>query len=135
MAEDNFETLFKLEKLDVDKRQIFGWASTSAIDGVEVVDKQDDIVPIVELEKGVYGFMLHSRQQGDMHAKTGVGDCIESMVFTPEKEKLGLVAKNAEGKTVHGWWIGFKVSNDALWADIKAGKRPEFSIGGTAIRT
>lgn len=122
---------FAIVKLDPDKQMIFGWASVSAIDGVDVVDKQEDIIPIEELEDAAYDFVLYSRDQGDMHAKRGVGRLIEAMVFTPEKAKHGLVAKNEKGQTISGLWVGFRVEDPEVWAAHKRGDRPEFSIGGS----
>lgn len=133
-ADQEFKGDFKVTKVDEEQRLVFGWASISAIDGELVIDKQDDVIPIEELEKGAYEFVLYSRDQGDMHNRRGVGKLIESLVFTPEKEKLGVIAKNEDGKTIHGWFCGFYVTDDAMWKLYRAGKRPEFSIGGRAAR-
>lgn len=132
--EDNldFETTFEVVKADSDQRLIFGWASVAAIGGKMVIDKQGDIIPVEELEKAAYDFALYARQQGHMHDQVGVGRAVEMMVFTPEKAKLGLVAKNEAGQTIYGFWVGFHVDDDAVWKDHKAGKLPEFSIGGRA---
>lgn len=119
-------------KMAPDQRMIFGWASVSQIGDVEVIDKQGDIVPIVELEKAGYDFVLTSRAMGDMHTTIGTGRLVESMVFTPDKAKLGIVAKNQDGQQVYGWWTGFFVDSDQVWAAHKRGERPEFSIGGRA---
>jgi hypothetical protein len=133
-ATKSFGTDFEVCKVDADQRMIFGWASVSALDGVEIIDKQDDIIPVKEMEPAVYDFVLNVRKHGDMHDEVGTGQLVESMFFTPEKEKLGIVAKNEKGQVVHGWWTGFYVESDRVWKDIKAGKRPEFSIGGSAKR-
>lgn len=122
---------FQVVKLDPDKQMIFGWASVASVDGVDVIDKQDDIIPIEELEAAAYDFVLYSRDQGDMHSKRGVGRLIEAMVFTPEKATLGLVAKNEKGQTIAGLWVGFRVEDSEVWAAHKRGERPEFSIGGS----
>jgi hypothetical protein len=122
----------QVAKADIDQRLIYGWASVTAIDGEEVVDKQDDIIPTSELERAVVEYVLTSRDGGDMHTFRGASRLVESFVFTPEKERLGIVAKDDQGRVIHGWWTGFKVDNDDLWAKIKRGERPEFSIGGQA---
>jgi hypothetical protein len=118
-----------IAKADPDKRLIFGWASVVEKAGLPVIDKQGDIIPVEELEKAAYDFVLHSRQNDDRHAGGPTGRCIESIVFTKDKQQaLGIDL----GKV--GWWVGFKVDDDALWAAHKRGERPEFSIGGGAVR-
>lgn len=128
-----FEFVVDVKKADPDQRMIFGWASVSSVGGKTIIDKQDDIVPIEELEKGAYDFVLWSREGGDMHQERGTSRLIESLVFTPEKAAAGIVAKNDKGEQIMGWWTGFYVVNDRLWDRIKAGERPEFSIGGHAV--
>lgn len=132
---EKFETTFTVSKVDQEQRMVFGWASVSAVDGKLIVDKQDDVIPPEELEKGAYDFVLYSRDHGDMHTRRDVGKLVESVVFTPEKEACGLIAKNEKGETIHGWWCGWKIFDDAMWSDYRAGRRPEFSIGGRASRT
>lgn len=125
-----FDMPFRITKADPDQRRVWGWASISQLGEQVVIDKQGDIIPIAELEKAAYDFVLHSRSHGDMHSKFDVGRSIESMVFTPEKEAAGIVAKDANGKSIFGWWIGLQVDDENVWKDYRAGKRPEFSIGG-----
>jgi hypothetical protein len=132
--EEDFRTTIHIAKVDPDQRLIFGWASVSQIDGEDVIDKQGDVIPIEELEKAAYEFMLRFRQHGDMHSDVGTGYAVESMVFTPEKAALGMVAK-VEGQQIYGWFVGFKIESDQVWKDIKGGIRPEFSIGGRASST
>lgn len=115
-------------KIEPDQRLIFGWASIVEKDGAAIVDKQGDIIPIKELENAAYEFTLNSRNGGDMHSRPNLAKLVESAVFTEDKQKalgvdLGFV----------GWWVGFKVHDDELWAAHKRGERPEFSIGGQAI--
>ena len=51
------------------------------------------------------------------------------MVFTRQKqEALGIDL----GKV--GWFVGFKVDDADVWAKIKSGERPMFSIAGKAKR-
>lgn len=134
-ATKSFGQPFVITKIDVEQRKIFGWASVSSIDGVDIIDKQDDIIPASEMEPAVYDFVLDVRKHGDMHTEVGTGRLCESMFFTKEKAALGIVAKNAQGQVIEGWWVGFKVDSDRVWAEHKAGRRPEFSIGGSAKRT
>lgn len=117
-----------IKKTDPDQQLIFGWASVVEKDGHAVIDKQGDIIPIAELENAAYEFTLNSRDHGDMHARKGMGKLVESMVFTKEKQ----VALGIDIGQV-GWWVGFKVHDEDLWAAHKRGERPEFSIGGAAI--
>ena len=50
---------------------------------------------------------------------------------TPEKlEKMGL----ADDALPHGWWVGFKVNDDAQWERVKKSERTGFSIHGSGKR-
>ncbi len=121
---------FKIAKSVEDQQLIFGWASVSTIHGEPVIDKQGDVIPTAELESAAYEYVLNCRQQGDMHETMGVGRLIESCMFTAEKQAaLGIDL----GK--EGWFVGFKVDDPDVWAAIKRGERPEFSIGGQGDRT
>lgn len=116
-----------VRKLDEDKQQVFGWASVVEKDGKLIVDKQGDMIEPTVLESAAYEYVLSSRSQTDMHERHGVGRLIESTVFTTEKQKaMGIDLGQV------GWWVGFQVDDDALWAAHKRGERPEFSIGGRA---
>lgn len=118
----------QIMKFAPDQHLIFGWASVIERDGVVVIDKQGDIIPVEELENAAYEFNINSRSHGDMHARANMGKLVESMVFTKEKQDiLGIDLKKI------GWWTGFKISDAELWAAHKRGERPEFSIGGAAI--
>ena len=118
----------EFKKADPDKRMIFGWASVVTKDGKYIIDKQGDIIPVTELEKAAYEYVLYSRDQGDMHDEYNVGKLVESFVFTKEKQQaLGI------DLGMEGWWVGYYVNSDKLWSAIKRGDRPEFSIGGGAI--
>lgn len=140
------EETITFSKVDDDKRQVFGWCSISKKDGVDVVDLQGDHIPIEEVEKSAYSYMLTSRKGGNQHARITknfglaerargdeplhVGDCIESMVFTPEKiEKMGLPATFPQG-----WWFGMQIHDEETWGQIKRGERAGFSIHGKGRR-
>jgi len=115
-------------KFDEDHQQVFGWASVVERDGKVVVDKQGDVIEPATLETAAYEYVLSSRAQTDMHERHGVGRLIESTVFTAEKQKaMGIDLGQV------GWWVGFQIDDDALWAAHKRGERPEFSIGGRAV--
>lgn len=130
-----FNVPIDIKKFDEDKRLVFGWASIVEKDGKIVIDKQDDMIPVYELENAVYDFMLNSRRGHDMHDKRHWNSvappsrAIESMVFTTEKQQaLGV------NLGMQGWWAGWYVDDDGLWKAYKSGERPEFSIGGQAER-
>lgn len=127
--DDEFSRAFEIKKIDEDQHLVFGWASVWTAGGEYVVDKQDDIIPPDEGEKAAYDFVLNSRSQGDMHERMGVGRCVESMVFTKQKQDALGVDLGMEG-----WWIGFFVDCPETWSLIKSGARPEFSVGGKATR-
>ena len=122
--------------IDEDKRQVFGWATVTHVDGEEVIDRQGDYIPLEEIEKAAYNYVLTSRVGGDMHSRDGdapkhTADLIESVIVTPEKaEAMGLTdAKN------YGWWLGMKINDDEQWELVKKGERQGFSIHGKGKRT
>lgn len=124
-----------ITKVDADKRQAFGWASITEIDGSPVVDLQNDVIKTDELERAAYEYVLSSRVGGEMHkreknAPKQIGTLIESVVLTPEKiEKMGLPSN-----TPSGWWVGFKVHDDNVWKSVKKGQYSGFSIHGKGYR-
>ena len=126
-----------ISKVDDDKRQVFGWASITDLDGEPVVDHQNDWVAADELEKAVYDYVLKSRIGGTMHERVGksqpkaTSELIESIVITPEKiEKMGL----PEGSLPLGWWTGFQVQDEDTWRKVKKGELGSFSIHGMGKR-
>lgn len=119
----------RITKVDEDRQLVFGWFSVVEELGKAVVDSQGDVISEDELEKAAYDFVLDVRIAGEMHKNIGVGGLVESMVFTKEKQKaLGIDL----GKV--GWFGGFRVTDQAVWGSIKAGKYPSFSIGGLGKR-
>ncbi len=130
--DENFTVEMQIAKVDDEHQQIFGWASVCSVNGKDVIDKQGDIIPVAEIEKAAYEFVQFSRDMGDMHQRLGTGRMIESMVFNEDKAKCGVTAKDENGDTICGWWVGFHVVDPASWAAFKAGERPELSIGGKA---
>lgn len=119
---------YRVAKFDMPQGMIFGWASIVTKAGMPVIDKQGDIIPVHELEKAAYDFVLSSRQHGDMHVDVGTGRLVESLVFTAEKQKAMGIDLGHEG-----WWTGFKVESPAVLDACGRGERPEFSIGGEAV--
>ena len=129
-----------ISKVNKEKRQVFGWASVTHVDGQPVVDRQLDFMPLDELENAAYQYVIESRTGGDMHRRVSkaadapvhVSDMIESFVVTPEK----LVGMGLPGDAINpGWWVGYKINNDEQWELVKAGKRTGFSVHGAGKRT
>ena len=120
---------YEIAKMDAEQRLVFGWASVVTKDGTPVIDHQGDIIPVPELEKAAYDFVLYSREGDDLHVGGPTSRCVESMVFTKQKQELLGVDLGMEG-----WWTGFKVDSEPLWQAHKRGERPEFSIGGAGVR-
>ena len=118
---------------DDEKRIAFGWASIAVTaGGVTIEDIQRDIIEPEELESAAYRFVELYGEGGEMHQR---GDCavlIESVVFTPEKCRAMGIPDGIMPEA--GWWIGFKVTDDAVWAKIKSGVYQMFSIEGKAVR-
>lgn len=131
------DVLFRgeISKRDDDKRQVFGWASVIEVDGQPVVDYQGDIMELDVIESAAYDYVQKSRKGGNMHQRAGeeplhVSDLVESFVLTPEKkEQMGLPETAPTG-----WWVGFKVNDEATWQEVKDGKLKEFSIHGKGVR-
>lgn len=123
---------FKIQKLDEDKRLVFGWANVSlTVDGELVEDYQEDMIDPEELEAAAYKFAELYRDGGEMHERTGIAVMVESIMLTEEKqEAMGIPA----GTLPVGWWIGFRVTDDDVWEKVKSGEYSMFSIGGEAIR-
>lgn len=126
----------EIAKMDSAKRQVFGFAMVTHIDGEPVIDRQGDFTPLEEIEKAAYTYVIESRKGGDMHARDGdkplhTSDLVESFVITPEKlQQMGL----EENALPHGWWVGFKVNDDKQWQDVVEKRRTGFSIHGSGRR-
>lgn len=124
---------FRIQKVDEEKRLVFGWANVSVtVNGELVEDYQEDMIEPEELEKAAYKFAELYRDGGEMHEKTGMAVMVESVMLTEEKQAaMGIPA----GTLPVGWWIGFRVTDDDVWEKVKSGEYSMFSIGGTAVRT
>ncbi len=123
---------FQIQKSNDDKRLAFGWASISLYeDGGTLIDLAADVIEPEELERAAYRFVRFYREGGEMHERGSCAELVESIVFTEEKMRaLGI----PEGTLPVGWWIGFYVTDDVVWARVKSGEYPMFSIEGTAVR-
>lgn len=123
---------FAVTKADNGRRLAFGWASVAKnAQGQRVVDFEGDVIAVDELEKAAYKFVKLYREGGEMHQRGGCATLVESVVFTKEKQvAMGL----PEGAMPEGWWIGFHVTDDAVWKRVQDGTYSMFSIEGKAKR-
>lgn len=120
---------FAFEKIDESKRLVMGWASVIEKDGKPVVDWQGDVITEADLVKAVHEFNTEYREGKTMHKGSATGEIVESMVFTHDVQKaLGIDL----GKV--GWWICYKVHDDATWNRVVNKELRAFSIGGTGSR-
>jgi hypothetical protein len=137
---DSFTARGEIAKFDTDKRLVFGWANISEINGMPVVDRQGDYIPIDDLENAAISYVLNTRVGGDMHRRTPddrphhVSDLVESIVFTPEKVEKMFPGVDPD-VVPQGWWVGFKVWDDDAWGLVKKGLRTGFSIHGKGRRS
>lgn len=132
--ESTHEHDYTITKIDDDKRLVFGWASISiTAEGEQLEDLQHDLIDPEDLEEAAYEFVLNFRDTGELHNPNlrKKGKLVESCVFTVEKQKaMGI----PEGTLPIGWWIGFKIEDDAAWEKVKSGRYKMFSIEGKANR-
>lgn len=131
---DSGKEVFSIYKTDDDKRLVFGWASISiTVDGEQLEDRQKDIIDPEDLEAAAYEYVLNFRDTGEEHIQSmrKKGKLVESCVFTAEKQKaIGI----PPGTVPVGWWVGFKIEDDAAWQKVKNGTYRMFSIEGKASR-
>lgn len=121
-----------IAKIDEDRRLVFGWASVSIEkDGTQLVDHEGDIIDPRDLEDAAYAFVLEFGEANLNHQGPTVGHLVESFVSTPDK--LAALGLPADSLPV-GWWAGWYVEDDDVWAGVKDGKYQAFSIEGQAQR-
>lgn len=132
-------TTLKVTKVDKENRMVFGFFNVCKIGDQLVEDLQKDTIETEELEKAAYDFVLNARIAGDSHLRKGVGNLVESMMFTVEKqaailktlEQIGV--KDAQFNLgIEGWWGGFQITDEEVLKKIDAGDYPMFSVGGKA---
>src|SRR3990167_542287 len=123
------EPTMKVCKVDEEERLVFGWASIAA-DGDErlVIDSDGEAIEPVELEKAVYEYVRESGDGGERHEGEPVAKMVESLVLTPEKAS----AMGLNIPPMSGWWVGYKFADADVFAKVKDGTYPMFSIEGTA---
>lgn len=97
-------------------------------------DLQDDAIPMDELEKAAYDFVAFSGVGGTDHERVS-GHLVESFFATTQKYlAMGIPADVAETLN-EGWFVGFRVEDEATWEGVKSGRYKMFSIGGRSQRT
>ena len=125
LSKDRIAARFKIIKSDDSKRQVFGWASVAVnVGGQQITDWQEDVIDPDELEKAAYDFTANFGTAGEMHEREGVGQLIESIVFT--KEKTAALSIPDGILPAAGWWTGFKINDDEVWQKIKDGSYSMF---------
>jgi hypothetical protein len=130
----------RIVKLDQAQHLVFGWASIVEVGGKPLVDTQGDVITPEQIESTAYEFVLKARAADTMHEEKKIGELVESVVFTREKQAAivqSLAVQNIPATLdlgCVGWFIGFHVEDPAVWADISSGKLASFSIGGTGRR-
>lgn len=122
----------RILKVDEHEHLVFGFFNVSMrADGELLEDLHGDLIEPGELEKAAYEFVLDYREGGAMHKGTSKATLVESFVVTPEKlEKMGL----PRDAIPPGWWGGFKVHDDDVFAKVLSGEYSMFSIEGEAAR-
>ena len=117
-----------IAKLDPERRLVLGWVNVNRVGGRYVVDRQGDVIPDEELEDAVLDYNATSRTAKVMH---GGGKVAEGTVFPMTR----LIQQALGVDLGKGGALGlFRVTDDATWADIKAGRLPAMSLGGRAVR-
>ena len=118
---------------------VFGFFSINKVGEDLVEDRQQDLIETHELEKAAYDFVLNARIAGEGHFRKGVGQLVESMMFTYDKQEAILKTlsdmgiENAQFSLgVEGWWGGFQITDEEVLDKIEKGEYPMFSVGGKA---
>lgn len=124
---------FQIAKSADEKQIVFGWANIAKdVDGSFPLDWDGDVTRPEDLEDAAYAFVLKYREAGEQHEGEAVGQLVESVMFTKDKqEAMGI----PEGIVPEGWWVGFYIPDKEVFAKIKSGEYEMFSVQGKAIRT
>lgn len=122
-----FSKRVEIAKVDEEERIAWGWAYAYVDEnGQPVVDFSGQIIDAADVRKMAERFTMESRRGAEMH-KSHVGYVMHSIVIDDDVAKaLGVSTRK------RGWYIGFKVLDDAAWAKVKDGTYKAFSIGGVA---
>ena len=121
-----------VSKVREDSQFVFGWANIALLsNGLPPLDWEGDIIAPRILEKAAYNFVLDHRVTGEMHKGESKGCLIESVMFTKEKmAAMGI----PEGILPEGWWVGFYIPDEEVFAKVKSGQYKMFSVHGKIKR-
>lgn len=136
---NKINTQLRVTKIDPENRMVFGFFNVNKVGDELVTDLQEDQIETEELEKAAYDFVLNARIAGEGHLRKGVGDLVESMMFTYDKQEAilkSLADMGIEGAQfdlgIEGWWGGFRITDESVLKKIEKGDYPMFSVGGKA---
>lgn len=135
-----FDLQSKITKTSDESRVAFGLFSVTKISDELVKDREEDKIKTESLETSVYKYVRTSRDASVNHKTLGVGELVETMVFTKEKVEALKKALTEAGipHTIEigaeFWWGGHYVKDDDVWEGVKNGDYESWSIGGTATR-
>lgn len=119
------QVITKMNRVDEEKRRVFGFFSVVEENDKEVIDYHGDVIASDDLEEAAYKYVMYSGMGDERHDERAKAMLIESMFFSKEKQMaLGIDL----GKVC--WWGGFYILDDDLWQKVKSGQYPMFSIGG-----
>lgn len=119
------QVITKMNRVDEEKRRVFGFFSVIEENDKEVIDYHGDVIASDDLEEAAYKYVMYSGMGDERHDERAKAMLIESMFFSKEKQMaLGIDL----GKVC--WWGGFYILDDDLWQKVKSGQYPMFSISG-----
>jgi hypothetical protein len=127
--------LMQIRKIDQEQRIAWGWVAITADGtGLPLIDADDHLIPTIELQKAIHEAVTDSGgagKGGDLHEQRGILDVVDTIVITKELKE----APDSPFKedAPEGWFVGFKVHDDSVWAKIKNGERPELSLKGQGL--
>jgi hypothetical protein len=132
ITEDTSELEAQVIKVDDELGLVFGWSVICCIDDEPYYDLQKDHIPEEDLIEPFMEFMLNSRVQGDMHARTEDKEVVDKgrvvFCFPMTRE----VAKAFGIQTrVTGLMIAIKPDTPEILQKFKDGEYTGFSIGGS----
>lgn len=129
LTKTDFSIEGQIIKSDDEQRIVYGWASVISENGVDVIDRQGDVIKADELVKATTEFMKSVRTAKAMHQGGQVGQVVHSFPLTTEIAKSLGIETNREG-----WIVGLHVTDNNVWKQVKSGVLKAFSIGGTGQR-
>ncbi len=118
---------FDIEKRAPDGSFVRGWASVTSVDGMPVVDWEDDVIPMKVLREAVHEYMGGERVAKMLHEGVPAGAVVESVIIDDE-----FAAEHGIGHSKRGWWIGMSVTDPVAKKKVVDGELRSFSIGGRA---